>query len=58
LQADYQREDCVPAAAQSNASAVFRLATSSLPARERLSQWREMYGRKFLRLEHEPLSDL
>jgi hypothetical protein len=48
----------VPAAAQSNSSAVFRLSTSSLPVRERLSQWREMYSRKFLRLEHEPLSDL
>ncbi|PWT86661.1 MAG: AraC family transcriptional regulator [Proteobacteria bacterium] len=48
----------MPAAAHSDLSAVFRLSSNSLPARERLSQWREMYGRKFLHLEHEPLSDL
>jgi AraC-like DNA-binding protein len=48
----------MPAAAQSEVPALFRLSSSSLPARERLSHWRELYGRKFLRLEHEPLSDL
>jgi AraC-like DNA-binding protein len=58
LQAGHHGEAHVPAAAQSDLSAIFRLSTSSLPARDRLSQWREMYGRKFLRLEHEPLSDL
>jgi AraC-like DNA-binding protein len=48
----------MPAAALSDVPALFRLSSSSLPARDRLSHWREMYGRKFLRLEHEPLSDL
>jgi AraC-like DNA-binding protein len=58
LQADYHGEARVPAAALSDPPALFRLSSNSLPARERLSHWREMYGRKFLRLEHEPLSDL
>jgi AraC-like DNA-binding protein len=58
LQADHHGEARVPDAAQRDLSAIFRLSSNSLPVRERLSQWREMYGRKFLRLEHEPLSDL
>lgn len=58
LQTGHGGAERVPAAAPSELTAVFRLSSNSLPARERLSHWREMYGRKFLRLEHEPLSDL
>jgi len=29
-----------------------------LPERDRLSAWRELYGRSFLRLEHEPLTEV
>jgi AraC-like DNA-binding protein len=45
------------AATASNFSAL-RFSTDDLPERERVAAWRELYGRKFLRLEHEPQPDL
>lgn len=38
-------------------SGLIRLSSEALPKRDRLAAWRELYGRKFLRLEHVPLSD-
>ncbi len=38
--------------------APFRLSIEAYPERERAAAWRELYGRKMLRLEIEPLSDV
>jgi AraC-like DNA-binding protein len=35
----------------------FRLSSDAIPERDRITAWLELYGRKILRLEHEPLSD-
>lgn len=40
-----------------DSSGLIRLSSEALPKRDRLAAWRELYGRKFLRLEHVPLSD-
>jgi AraC-like DNA-binding protein len=40
-----------------DSSGLIRLSSEALPKRDRLAAWRELYGRKFLRLEHAPLSD-
>jgi len=48
----------MPAASPQDLVAVTRLSTETLPERERLATWRELYGREILRLENEPLSDL
>jgi AraC-like DNA-binding protein len=37
--------------------APLRVSTAALPARERLPFWREVFGRKMVRLDIEPLSD-
>ena len=47
----------VSAAARQDAIPTSRLSTDDLPERDRLAAWREFYGRKFLRLEHEPLCE-
>jgi AraC-like DNA-binding protein len=43
--------------AMASDGATYRLSSDVWPERERASAWREVYGRKVLRLEHEPLSD-
>jgi AraC-like DNA-binding protein len=47
----------VSSAEAPDSSGVIRLSSEALPKRDRLAAWREFYGRKFLRLEHMPLSD-
>src|SRR5712691_2381175 len=47
-----------PMAATASDFSAFRFSTEDLPERDRIAAWRKLYGRKFLRLEHEPQPDL
>src|SRR2546423_926921 len=47
-----------PTSSRTSISAIFRLSTDPIPVRDRVNVWREIYGRKILRLEIEPLSDV
>jgi AraC-like DNA-binding protein len=46
-----------PMAAPAGGASTFRFSTNDLPRRDRTAAFRELYGRKVLRLEIEPLPD-
>jgi AraC-like DNA-binding protein len=48
----------VPMASGSDGLVTFRFSTTDFPERDRLAMWRELLGRKMLRVDMEPLPDI